>query len=90
MGVYGGPFLHDLARPAMAPAAKSFSAPTKMSAKSCPTAAVAEREEEEGVRFVNMGGPPDSYLDKLSGLAGFMAGQVIPLTSWLPGKGVPS
>ncbi len=88
-GLYGAPFLSDLERPAMAAAAaaKSCAAPTTApAAKSCPTPA-----EEEGVRFVNMGGgPPDSsYLDRLCGLAGFMAGQVIPLSWWLPGKAGP-
>jgi hypothetical protein len=88
-GVYGAPFLSDLERPAMAAAAKSFAAPTTTpaAAKTCPAPTPAE---EEGVRFVNMGGPPDSsYLDRLCGLAGFMAGQVIPLSWWLPGKAGP-
>jgi hypothetical protein len=84
---YGAPFLSELERPAAAVAAKSCSAPTATAAaKTCPAPTPAE---EEGVRFVNMGGPPDSYLDRLCGLAGFMAGQVIPLSWWLPGKAGP-
>jgi len=78
MGCYGGPTSPKLERPAVA-AAKSF----------VPPPPATREEEEQGVRVISMDGTQDGLLDKLSGLAGFMVGQVIPMSWWLPGKEVP-